>query len=114
MPHTDLNRNSYKYSSDPLFPTKVTAVADATPLAEDLKLCESLGYCVVMGGWCVLQEVNGPIEDMFMWVDKRGGYHTLFHLMYGCENCGSHAYSVRARHDLSEDSTPFTPHVLEC
>jgi hypothetical protein len=39
--------------------------------------------------------VKGAIEDMFMWVDKRGGYHTLFHLMYGCDTCGSHAYSVR-------------------
>jgi hypothetical protein len=65
-------------------------------LAEDLKLCANLWGATC--GWCVLQEVKGPIEDMFMWVDKRGGYHTLFHLMYGCSNCGSHAYSVRARH----------------
>jgi ribosomal protein L37E len=42
-----------------------------------------------------MQVVKGAIEDMFMWVDKRGGYHTLFHLMYGCDTCGSHAYSVR-------------------
>lgn len=47
-----------------------------------------------IGARCMMQAVKGPIEDMFMWVDKRGGYHTLFHLMYGCDTCGSHAYSV--------------------
>lgn len=39
------------------------------------------------------KDVNGPIEDMFLWVDRRGNYHALFHLMYGCDTCGSHAYS---------------------
>ena len=38
--------------------------------------------------------VKGGIEDMFVWVDARGNYHCLFHLMYGCGNCGSHAYSA--------------------
>ena len=33
-------------------------------------------------------EVSGPIEDMFLWIDKRGTYHALFHLMYGCDKCG--------------------------
>ena len=37
--------------------------------------------------------VKGGIEDMFLWVDARGGYHAIFHLMYGCGTCGSHAYS---------------------
>jgi hypothetical protein len=52
-----------------------------------------------------MQVVKGAIEDMFMWVDKRGGYHTLFHLMYGCDTCGSHAYSVRDQRVLVPAAT---------
>jgi hypothetical protein len=40
------------------------------------------------------KDVKGPIEDMFLYRDKRGGFHCLFHLMYGCDNCGSHAFST--------------------
>lgn len=42
--------------------------------------------------------VKGGIEDMFLWVDERGGYHAIFHLMYGCGTCGSHAYSADGLH----------------
>lgn len=41
-----------------------------------------------------VEDVKGPIEDMFLYVDGRGHFHCLFHLMYDCKNCGSHAYSV--------------------
>jgi hypothetical protein len=44
------------------------------------------------------KDVTGAIEDMFMWVDKRGNFHTVFHLMYGCGTCGSHAYSPDGIH----------------
>lgn len=42
--------------------------------------------------------VTGGIEDMFLWMDKRGGFHCLFHLMYGCGTCGSHAFSTDGLH----------------
>lgn len=35
----------------------------------------------------------GGLEDMFLWVDKRGHYHAVFHQMYTCETCTAHAYS---------------------
>lgn len=33
----------------------------------------------------------GGQEDMFMWVDARGNYHTIFHQMYGCPASQLHA-----------------------
>ena len=39
------------------------------------------------------KDVPGGIEDMFLWVDVRGNYHALFHVMYDCDNCGGHAFS---------------------
>lgn len=44
------------------------------------------------------KEVPGPIEDMFLWIDENGNFHCLFHLMYGCDNCGSHAFSSDGLH----------------
>jgi len=35
----------------------------------------------------------GGLEDMFLWVDKRGHYHAVFHQMYKCETCTAHAAS---------------------
>jgi len=35
----------------------------------------------------------GGLEDMFLWVDKRGNYHAVFHQMYDCDTCTAHAYS---------------------
>lgn len=41
--------------------------------------------------------VPGGIEDMFVWQDRRGNFHALFHVMYDCGEhspCGGHAFSV--------------------
>eukprot|EP01051_Picozoa_sp_SAG22_P007526 SAG22_NODE_533_length_9401_cov_5.643625_3_plen_302_part_00 len=39
--------------------------------------------------------VTGGLEDMSaLWVDGRGVYHVLFHLMFGCDTCGAHAFST--------------------
>ena len=39
---------------------------------------------------------------MFLWIDKRGVFHCLFHLMYGCgergSTCGSHGFSLDGVH----------------
>eukprot|EP00041_Stephanoeca_diplocostata_P029789 m.887075 g.887075 ORF g.887075 m.887075 type:complete len:401 (+) comp23634_c0_seq3:572-1774(+) len=46
------------------------------------------------------KDVPGGIEDMFLWVDKRGKFHALFHVMYGCgehNTCGGHAFSEDGR-----------------
>lgn len=33
--------------------------------------------------------VPGGIEDMFLWKDRRGGYHCLFHLMHVADTTGA-------------------------
>ena len=40
----------------------------------------------------------GGIEDMFLWVDHKGHYHALFHMMFDCPNCTGHAYSPDGRY----------------
>ena len=41
------------------------------------------------------QELGGAVEDPFVWVNRRGEFHALFHVQHGeCLNCGSHAYSA--------------------
>jgi hypothetical protein len=35
----------------------------------------------------------GGLEDMFLWNDKRGNFHALFHQMYKCDTCTAHACS---------------------
>ena len=40
----------------------------------------------------------GGLEDMFLWVDKRGNLHCVFHQMYICETCTAHAYSSDGIH----------------
>ena len=36
----------------------------------------------------------GGLEDMFLWIDKRGHYHAVFHQMYKCDACTAHAASL--------------------
>ena len=37
--------------------------------------------------------LRGAVEDPFVWTDVRGHLHALFHMQYGCTNCGGHAFS---------------------
>ena len=36
----------------------------------------------------------GGLEDMFLWRDKRGHFHAVFHQMFDCDACTAHAYSA--------------------
>jgi len=77
--------NTYKFSEDDLlFGSKETAPA---PTADtDAELQGGEGKKPKPHG-----KNPGGLEDMFLWVDKRGNYHAVFHQMYACDTCTAHA-----------------------
>ncbi|KAJ9458709.1 hypothetical protein DIPPA_16875 [Diplonema papillatum] len=69
-----------------------------TVTASDYKNPATYRYSTSYADSPDLFNLGGPTEDPFLYTDRNGKYHALFHNMYGCMPCGGHAYSDDGEH----------------